>query len=326
MTRDRGGDQNTGSRFRAILFFAAKAGITIGALAWILYQVNVAHVIGSFRSINVTWLLIGVVALIAHFIIMVWRWGFVLQRLCGVHIPLRRLTYVFGLGEVLGTFFPSFIGIDAIRTIALGEAAPMRKVLESVIVDRVLGLVALLLLISISLPAFWANFGAGSIFYLLLMISLGGLLIFYALLCWPLRLEKLPVVGIRLLPVMEYLRTASTSHMLGGTIFGSGIVMHVLAVLIFWSSTRMLALELPFTDCLLIAPGALLIAALPISLGGWGVREGALVAGFALVGADPAAVTAASICYGLSGLVSGVLGVALSGFLNSLDHPTKIPH
>jgi hypothetical protein len=66
---------------------------------------------------------------------------------------------------------------------------------------------------------------------------------------------------------------------------------------------------------LLIAPAAMLIAAIPISIGGWGLREGALVAGFALVGADAENILAASICYGLSGLISGVIGISSVPFL-----------
>ena len=54
-------------------------------------------------------------------------------------------------------------------------------------------------------------------------------------------------------------------------------------------------------------PPALLVSALPISLGGWGVREGALVAALSLVHADPAAVTATSVMFGLTtALVGGI--------------------
>ena len=47
-------------------------------------------------------------------------------------------------------------------------------------------------------------------------------------------------------------------------------------------------------------PAAIVAAALPVSLGGWGVREGAMVAGFALLGFDADAALLVSLLIGLS--------------------------
>ena len=44
-----------------------------------------------------------------------------------------------------------------------------------------------------------------------------------------------------------------------------------------------------------------------LSLGGWGVREGALAAGFTLVGASTEAGVATSILFGLSGPLAGII-------------------
>jgi uncharacterized membrane protein YbhN (UPF0104 family) len=59
-------------------------------------------------------------------------------------------------------------------------------------------------------------------------------------------------------------------------------------------------------------PPALLVSALPISLGGWGVREGALVAAFSLVHADPAAVAATSVMFGLTTPLVGAIAAAIA--------------
>ena len=56
-----------------------------------------------------------------------------------------------------------------------------------------------------------------------------------------------------------------------------------------------------------IVPPALLISAASVSLGGWGVREGALAAGFALIGASSEAGVAASVLFGLSGFLIGLI-------------------
>jgi hypothetical protein len=51
----------------------------------------------------------------------------------------------------------------------------------------------------------------------------------------------------------------------------------------------------------------LLISAIPISFGGWGVREGALAAGFALVQAGSEAGVATSLLFGLTSLLTGIV-------------------
>ena len=50
-----------------------------------------------------------------------------------------------------------------------------------------------------------------------------------------------------------------------------------------------------------------MISSVPISLAGWGVREGALATGFVLVGASSEAGVATSILFGLTGPLIGLM-------------------
>ena len=89
-----------------------------------------------------------------------------------------------------------------------------------------------------------------------------------------------------------------------------GIGSSLLAVLLIYLIGSAIGADLPALDCLILVPPALLVSALPISLGGWGVREGALVVAFSLVHADPAAVAATSVMFGLTTpLVGGIAAV-----------------
>jgi hypothetical protein len=51
-----------------------------------------------------------------------------------------------------------------------------------------------------------------------------------------------------------------------------------------WCLSQSLHLGVPFFDFAMLMPPVMLLVALPISAGGWGVREGAMVAVLALVG------------------------------------------
>ena len=61
---------------------------------------------------------------------------------------------------------------------------------------------------------------------------------------------------------------------------------------------------------LVLVPPAILFTVIPVSVAGWGVREGALVALFSMIGADQAAVLAMSILYGFI-----LILVSVPGFL-----------
>jgi uncharacterized membrane protein YbhN (UPF0104 family) len=62
-----------------------------------------------------------------------------------------------------------------------------------------------------------------------------------------------------------------------------------------------------------VMPAIALISALPITVGGWGVREGAMVAGLSIFSVPADTAIALSISYGLGGLlVALMLGAVLS--------------
>src|SRR5262249_56140773 len=86
-----------------------------------------------------------------------------------------------------------------------------------------------------------------------------------------------------------------------------GLATHIFGVLLIYELVRALATPISLLDCLLIVPPTLLISSVPISLGGWGVREGALAAGFVLVGATSEAGVATSVLFGLTGPLIGLI-------------------
>ena len=67
---------------------------------------------------------------------------------------------------------------------------------------------------------------------------------------------------------------------------------------------------------LLLAPLVTLVTTVPISVGGWGVREGAMVTALGLVNIPPSVALAVSIQFGLIMLVVGLPGGVLAFFGN----------
>ena len=71
---------------------------------------------------------------------------------------------------------------------------------------------------------------------------------------------------------------------------------------------RALGVAVDFLDCLVLVPPVILVSTLPISLAGWGVREGAMVAAFGLIGIAAYQALGVSVAFGLVAIVVGVPG------------------
>jgi hypothetical protein len=70
-------------------------------------------------------------------------------------------------------------------------------------------------------------------------------------------------------------------------------------------------MNFPLQVYLVLVPPVILLTILPISLAGWGVREGAMVGFFLLIGADETMVLTFSILYGLVALVASLPGLVV---------------
>ena len=83
---------------------------------------------------------------------------------------------------------------------------------------------------------------------------------------------------------------------------------HLLRVAIVLCLAFALGIWLSPLDAFVLVPSALLIAMVPISLAGWGVREVVFIQAFSLAGVVSSQALALSLLYGLVGLITGLLG------------------
>jgi glycosyltransferase 2 family protein len=67
-----------------------------------------------------------------------------------------------------------------------------------------------------------------------------------------------------------------------------------------------------------IVPPTLVLTVIPVSIAGWGVREGALIGLFSLIGANKTMVLMMSLLYGLTLIVVSLPGLVT--FLKGRQH------
>jgi uncharacterized membrane protein YbhN (UPF0104 family) len=90
--------------------------------------------------------------------------------------------------------------------------------------------------------------------------------------------------------------------------FAFATVTHLLNVLIIFLIAHKLGLAVRLDQWFCIIPAALLFSMIPVSAGGWGLREGVFIFGLGALGIRPEEATVVSVLFGL-----GVLLVTLPG-------------
>jgi uncharacterized membrane protein YbhN (UPF0104 family) len=307
------------SRWLPRLLLAAKLAAAIGigtaivvgndwaATAEALARVNPAHFIGSLLLVN---LAVAITAL---------RWRVVVSQL-GHQVSVRLALVATFEGMFFNLFLPTSMGGDAVRAYrAFNDGVPTSIAIKGGAIDRGIGLamVGALLLIGVALTPAVQNHPA----FLPLVVA-GAVLVLGAL--FAAALGKL-VPHARLPPFLRALWSLVADF--GDIVFSHAFLSRIAPLLIassllncagFWFCALALGLPLSFPEAIVVLMASSLAAMLPISIGGWGVREGTTALALVALGASVGDAAAASV---LSGV--GLLAIAAVGALAWLTHPYR---
>jgi hypothetical protein len=89
---------------------------------------------------------------------------------------------------------------------------------------------------------------------------------------------------------------------------GSSIMIHLLTISAAWCCVKAVAAPVGFSHILFLMPPVLLIATVPISIAGWGIRESSMIAAFSYAGLAEADGLTLSILFGAVSFVVGLFG------------------
>jgi len=285
-------------------------------IAWLMRIVDWRLVWSHVRTMDPVWIAASLLCFAPVLLIVSWRW----RMLLSVHAVHLRFWRIFEL-TMIGQFFSAMgvgtTGGDVIKIFYAARAVPQRQaaVAFTIIVDRVIGLVALLLFgVILSLPNLRLLLShhdtkvATATFYL---FALGGIAA-SALACVSpfvlnsrtLRglIKKLPLIHRGASLFMAYEHTARAIRINLIALAGS-MPSHVCSTLMGYCVLRAMHLQPEpdfLTSCAIIAIVNMLIA-LPVSVAGLGVRESLYIMFFALLGIDKDHAFAFSItCFALT--------------------------
>jgi hypothetical protein len=309
---------------KVLIISAIQIALTVVLLVALARVLDPAKLRQLLQAANPVWLTVGFIILTAQQIISAERWRLVVVALSAPQYRMWFYLFWQGLSMLCAMVLPSIIGADLVRTYALSGRTPIGTVVRIVLIDRALGLLALATLVMVSVLVLPGFFSAQPLLLLSVAIAVCGPATYLVLtrLVPRLRGTQRLVLAARELG-LDLKRTVEGK---GSTrVILISLSLHLLSVFAFLALGNAIGMpEVDFVHYLAIVSCALLVTIIPISIGGWGIRESALVIGFGLVSVEPERAFTLSATFGLLVMLSSAV-VALLGtptfFQKSIEDP-----
>ena len=307
---------------RRYVFIALKLAVSVVLLAVLfsISNVDARRLWADTRNASVPWMLAALVLFALNAVASTWRWHRLLEAQ-DVHIGGRRLFGSFLVASFFNNFLPSNIGGDVVRIRdTAGPAGSKTLATTIVLVDRVLGLMGLVLVAAIGAtmaagaqghaaspiwPSWlWASFLLGAMAMAPAMLAPAGV----GRLLRPLTVVHPEWVGDRIDTFTSALgRFRNSPGALASTFVGA-VFVQAMMVVYYLAIVYSLNIQIGVWDLAVIVPLSFIVQMLPVSVNGFGVREATFSLYFRRLGLPihsavllPLVATALTMLFSLTG-------------------------
>ena len=284
-----------------------KVIVSLGLITLLVNQVDFNKIVNILKNVDIAMIVYALILLIIQVFIATTRWQYVLK--CQkIMLDYKNTLQILWSGLFFNQAMPSSVGGDVIRGYYLKkQGMTLGRATLGVLIDRLFGMIGLVLLVLASLPLLFElvddPIARTGVLFIAVGISLALLFIFFT--------DKLPG-NFSHFKIIKGLYSLSREgrHCIsnGVIILLISILIHLISVIVVMIIATGLGINVEWSGFLLIIPLVTLMMVIPISIAGWGVREGVMVVGFGYLGVAPEAALALSILYGLLMLVVALPG------------------
>lgn len=287
---------------------AVKLIVTVAIFYFLLKYIDVDQLLAILAKSHGGYILVAFAAQMASTFLAAYRWRLIMKEL-GFNEKVSFYVQSYFKGTFFNQVLPGSIGGDATRMIDLVQKGYEKKdAFYGIFVDRVVGLVGLLVLNLIANLLFYGAFPQW-LFNLINLITLGGIAGFVLML----NLDRFTfLAGLKGLDLFHRLglRMRRLYHSYGLLLrhVALSVVVHLFTVVAIYFLALSVDVWRDLGIFLVAVPPVFLLTIVPISLAGWGVREGAMVGILMLVGIAKAKILAISILYGILLILTALPG------------------
>jgi uncharacterized protein (TIRG00374 family) len=283
--------------WKGVLMIVLKLAASVALMSFLFRRIPAHEVMLSLRTADRRWLIAAGSLMVGSNLLGAYQWWRLLRAI-DIRIPLWKVCAYYHVGLFFNNFLPANIGGDIARVVDASRYSRTRAAaLSTVVMDRAIGTLSLAgLSLVTTLPAI--NRFHLSIAYLALVAFFVCSATFLWALMHPRFLATLEGllgrVGLgRLKPHLDELASNLAGFRgqprLLAEVFAVAIVVQVSRIGVHVLVGRSFGLHVPTTYFFLFVPLLAVIISLPISFNGIGVREGAGIVLFGLVGVGRAA-------------------------------------
>ena len=312
------------------LILLMKVLISTALLGYFFTKIHIERFVDTFTSADFGYIAIALIVYLVSQLVGAARW-IILTRPLGFRTHFQVLVRYYLIGMFFNLFAPGTVGGDVSRVYYLardGENHPGRKFAGSimhsavsVLMDRAIGMAVLVWLGAIGLflfPEYAVPRIVRSLTYMLAVALLAGGLIA------PFLGRVLPGGGYSLLVKLRVALRSYRAHWraIPQTIALS-FVIHLVQAWIHLILGRAIHIEIPFSYCIIVYPLVGTFSAIPISLNGFGLREGGYLFLLQVIGIN----SEKGIAFGLLLFLTVALDSLVGGllfFLKKAPKPTEI--
>jgi uncharacterized membrane protein YbhN (UPF0104 family) len=270
---------------RRVLVMAAKIAVSVALLAFLFSKIDSARLWASARKASLPWLIVALVVQAVILIVGTWRWRLLLDAQ-HVKVKIRTLLDSYLVATFFNNFLPSNVGGDVIR-IRDTAAATRSKTLATtvVLVDRALGLMALVLISAVGATAAARLYGSGASpilpswlwAFFVVAAAITAPVVYapqgFGRLLQPLTIVHPEWVGGRIDSLTAALSRFRERPGALASCFSGAVVVQGLMVAFYLTVVYALKIPITASELAVVVPISLVVQMLPISVNGLGLRE-----------------------------------------------------
>lgn len=283
--------------------------VSVCLLAAMFYIAGPASIWEAIKEADVPLLLYAFIAILLGTIVAAYRW-FVVMKILGFRGSLVFYMKSYFKGVFFNQLLPSSIGGDAVRVLNVASLGyEKRYAFVGVLIDRGLGIVGIFIVNIVfnnALPGLLPT----EIYRTLNIISSMGIagFVIFAL-----------IYKIKFLNGSKWFKILSVPSKALYDVLNSPlkslrqlfltVSVHMLTFAGTYLIAKALGVDIPAEVFMVIMPPVILLTIIPVSMAGWGIREGAMVGFLSFAGVPKNLAVAISVLYGFSYVLQGIVGL-----------------
>lgn len=298
------------SRFKQAALFSVKLLLSIAVLVYIARGLDLQQLRNHLVSVDPFLFVLALALIFFQTFVLNGRWELIMRAL-GVSLDWLAGWRILMISLWFNQVLPSSVGGDAVRMWLLRQrGVQWPEAVKGVAADRFTALIGLIVLMVAGLPLLLSRVSNQAAILAiggLTLAGVAGTVVLLTLDRLPKRLIVHPAIAsfVRFGTLVRFLLLQSERRAL---LFGSALLIHLVTAAACYALARGVGAQLSVLDAVVLIPPVVLLTAVPISISGWGVREGAMVACLGLAGVPSEEALSVSLLLGAISVIIGLVG------------------